>query len=85
MIEYVFAIGEGPVLEGQELPPELRGEPPPRTTRIQSQGMSVVDDERARILEALRIAKGLKSRAAELLGVSRTTLWRKMRELKLDG
>ena len=47
--------------------------------------ISPVDDERARILEALRIAKGLKSRAAELLGVSRTTLWRKMRELKLVG
>jgi transcriptional regulator with PAS, ATPase and Fis domain len=85
VIEYVFAIGEGPVLEGQELPPELRGEPPPRTSRIHPHTMSPLDDERARILEALRIAKGLKSRAAELLGVSRTTLWRKMRELKLEG
>jgi two-component system response regulator AtoC len=85
VIEYVFAIGEGPVLEGQELPPELRGEPPPRTTRTNVHAMSPVDDERARILEVLREAKGLKSRAAELLGVSRTTLWRKMRELKLDG
>ncbi|KIG18468.1 Two component, sigma54 specific, transcriptional regulator, Fis family protein [Enhygromyxa salina] len=85
VIEYVFAIGEGEVLEGQELPPELRGEPPPRTTRIHPYTISPADDERARILEALRIAKGLKSRAAELLGISRTTLWRKMRELELGG
>jgi two-component system, NtrC family, response regulator AtoC len=85
VIEYVFAIGEGPVLEGLELPPELRGEPPPRASRIHPHPISPVDDERARILEALRIAKGLKSRAAELLGISRTTLWRKLRELELEA
>jgi two-component system, NtrC family, response regulator AtoC len=84
VIEYAFAIGEGPVLEADELPPELRGEPPPRTTRAHA-AMSPEDEEKARILEALRIAGGLKSQAAELLGISRTTLWRKMRELKLEG
>lgn len=84
VIEYAFAIGEGPVLEADELPPELRGEPPPRTTRTHGGAMSPEDDEKARILEALRIAGGLKSQAAELLGISRTTLWRKMRELKLE-
>ncbi|MFO7568052.1 MAG: sigma 54-interacting transcriptional regulator [Enhygromyxa sp.] len=83
VIEYAFAIGEGPVLEAEELPPELRGEPPPRTTRAHA-AMSPEDEEKARILEALRIAGGLKSQAAELLGISRTTLWRKMRELKLE-
>jgi two-component system response regulator AtoC len=83
VIEYAFAIGEGPVLEADELPPELRGEPPPRTTRAHP--MTAEDEEKARILEALRIAGGLKSQAAELLGISRTTLWRKIRELKLEG
>ncbi len=85
VIEYAFAIGEGPVLEADELPPELRGEPPPRTSRASHPAMAPEDDEKARILEALRIAGGLKSQAAELLGISRTTLWRKMRELKLEG
>jgi two-component system response regulator AtoC len=85
VIEYAFAIGEGPVLEVSELPPELRGEPPPRTTRTHQHTMAPEDDERARILEALRMVGGLKSQAAELLGISRTTLWRRMRELHLDG
>ena len=85
VIEYAFAIGEGPVLESHELPPELRGEPPPRATRIVASVGAATDDERARIIEALRSAGGLKSQAAELLGISRTTLWRKMRELKLEG
>ena len=84
VIEYAFAIGEGAVLEADELPPELRGEPPPRTQRNSHASMAPEDDEKARILEALRIANGLKSQAAELLGISRTTLWRKMRELKLE-
>ncbi|NVB38955.1 sigma 54-interacting transcriptional regulator [Pseudenhygromyxa sp. WMMC2535] len=83
VIEYAFAIGEGPVLSLDELPPELRGEPPPRSARNHA-GFAPEDDEKARILEALRIAGGLKSQAAELLGISRTTLWRKMRELKLE-
>lgn len=40
-------------------------------------------DERAAIVAALDEADGSRSRAAELLGMSRTTLWRRMREFGL--
>jgi transcriptional regulator of acetoin/glycerol metabolism len=41
-------------------------------------------DERARILAALDAASGVRARAAEILGMGRTTLWRKLRQLGLE-
>ena len=43
------------------------------------------DMEKKMILEALGQAKGKRSRAAEILGWGRSTLWRKMKEFDLDG
>lgn len=40
--------------------------------------------ERAIIIEALEQARYRKGRAAEALGISRTTLWRKVRELGIE-
>ena len=81
VIEYAFAIGDGPVLQLQELTPELRGEPPPSTRRA---AVSERELERERLVDALRAAGGRKGRAAEILGISRQTLWRKLREHALS-
>lgn len=40
--------------------------------------------ERDAIVSALAEAEGNKSRAAEILGIGRTTMYRKMRALKID-
>ncbi len=37
-------------------------------------------DERASIRAALEQAQGVRARAAEILGMGRTTLWRKMKQ-----
>ena len=42
------------------------------------------DDEAARVKAALEANRWNKSAAAAALGISRTTLWRKMRALGLD-
>lgn len=75
VIEYAFAIGEGPILEIGCMTPELRGEAP---TPTQPFGQNHA--ERDQILDALARSNGRKSEAADLLGMSRSTLWRKMRE-----
>ncbi len=41
-------------------------------------------DERAAIVAALEETDGSRTRAAQLLGMSRTTLWRRMKEFGLD-
>jgi transcriptional regulator of acetoin/glycerol metabolism len=44
----------------------------------------VREAERDAIVRALRQVQGNRERAAELLGLSPTTLWRKMKRLQLE-
>jgi transcriptional regulator with PAS, ATPase and Fis domain len=82
VIELAFAVGQGDTIQLSELPPELRGEPPP-VNLVEEEEPTARTEERQRILEALRSTGGKKGEAASSLGISRTTLWRKMRELGL--
>lgn len=96
-IEYTFAVGQGDVLKLDELPPELRGEEPISAGPLQEpeltgfhggvhvpHGPSLLQIERQRIMDALRRNHGKKGKAADELGMSRSTLWRKMRELQIS-
>lgn len=65
-----------PVREAQ--PPTANA---PLKDRMKSQAM---DNERSIILEALEQCRFHKNRAAERLGISRTTLWRKIKELGIE-
>lgn len=66
------------VIERKHLPRHLQQAPPRRR-------MSMLETaEREAIIKALNAASGNKSEAAELLGMGRTTLYRKLRQLGLD-
>jgi two-component system, NtrC family, response regulator AtoC len=82
-IEHAFAVGEGPVLLLDELTLELRGLPPPGAGSGPEQPVPGAS-EAERIRSALERAHGRKGEAAKLLRMSRSTLWRKMRELRIE-
>ena len=73
-----ISAGEGGRIEAQHLPDEIR-EAQDTTHGARYQASAAPDDERAAIEAALAHTGGTLSRAAELLGMGRTTLWRKMR------
>jgi PAS domain S-box-containing protein len=81
-LEYAaLQAGEGDVRLAH-LPPEIRAAPPPP-----ARGLRVVDDgaadargrEREALVEALERAGWNRTRAAQSLGVSRVTLWKRMK------
>lgn len=77
VVECAFALGEGDTLLFEDLTPEIRGvEPPDRS----ASSLTLEEMERDQLVEALRRSGGRKGDAAEALGMSRTTLWRKLRE-----
>ncbi|NOJ82814.1 sigma-54 interaction domain-containing protein [Myxococcus xanthus] len=78
VMEYAYVIGEGPVLREADLPPEFSE---PRQAAAVSQPPPDASLEPERIRAALAQAGGNRSEAARLLGVSRVTLWRRLRDL----
>lgn len=71
------------VIHEKDLQPLLsRTAPAPKATE---EPLAIDDLERVAIERALRRADGNRSRAAALLGISRDTLYRKLREAKADA
>ncbi len=74
-------------IEAQHLPESVRGADPGTSHDPEAGYYRAPDDEadeRAEILAALDAAEGVRSRAAEILGMSRTTLWRKLKQYGLE-
>jgi two-component system response regulator AtoC len=78
-IEAAFTFGATEQIGLSDLPPELRGEAPEEGPDPDLSDPQAVD--RQRILHALKRSGGKRGPAAEALGMSRSTLWRKLREL----
>jgi two-component system response regulator HydG len=76
-IERAVNLASGPVLTEGDLPASVTLQARTASSRVEP------DDERTRLIEALEQARWNQSRAASQLGMSRTTLWRKMRELRI--
>jgi DNA-binding NtrC family response regulator len=77
-IEYAVAVSRGPVIEPDDLPAELAGggpkpDPAPQAATTEAQ----------RLRAALEEHRWRREETARALGISRATLWRRMREFNL--
>jgi two-component system response regulator HydG len=79
----VVLAGDGS-LKREHLPPSLRS-PALRGTASPPSGASLKDEEGLTILRVMADAGGSASLAARRLGVSRSTLYRKLRSLETEG
>lgn len=80
VIEYAMVMGDSPYILFDDLPPELKGESPHESSPRSS---SSEESERGQILRALATHRGHRGEAAKELGISRATLWRKMKAHRL--
>ena len=86
--EYLHFVSEDEVRPGH-LPAALAGRlgisVSGAVTAVSRVSEPAADDERGALVAALRRARFNKSAAAKALGINRTTLWRRMRRLGIDG
>jgi two-component system, NtrC family, response regulator HydG len=81
-IEYAFVLCSGGAIGKQHLPPKIL-----KTTGAASKpAICYLDDssERKKFLKVLQNAGGNQSEAARILGVSRVTIWKRMKKYGID-
>jgi DNA-binding NtrC family response regulator len=90
-VEYAAAVSSGPMLQLHDLPPEVQNPAAaaaPAATALGPRlegGPGIDRGERERLQAVLAAHQWRRQDAAQALGLSRSTLWRKMRELGLAG
>ncbi|SNS10145.1 DNA-binding transcriptional response regulator, NtrC family, contains REC, AAA-type ATPase, and a Fis-type DNA-binding domains [Humidesulfovibrio mexicanus] len=84
LMERAVVLCDGGVVEPAHLPPDLRqGQSQLRTTR--HGGLATLEEnERQHMLWVLEQCEGNKTRAAEVLGIDRASLWRKLKRAGLS-
>jgi DNA-binding NtrC family response regulator len=83
-IESAVVLTRGPVITLEDLPLTIRGAPEGEVVNLPV-GSTMIDAEKALIRATLAREGGNKSRTAEILGIGRKTLHRKLREYGLEN
>ena len=85
VIERALNLASGREITEADLPASLTVPARARTSAVRpaTPGMHS-DDERGRLVAALERSRWNQRKAAEVLGMSRTTLWRKLREYQIE-
>ncbi len=84
-IERAMVLGEGPVLRLEDLPPSISAGGGDVTEALGDVGVRTIKEmEREAIVAALRETQGNKARAAQLLEIDRSTLYKKIKDYEID-
>src|SRR5581483_10276221 len=76
-IERAVIIAQGRMIDMEDLPAAVRGAETNKTIEIEV-GTSIDEVEKRMILQTLAYTRGDRSRAAQILGIGRKTLYRKL-------
>jgi two-component system, NtrC family, response regulator HydG len=82
-VEYAFVLCPSGGIDGQHLPPKILGadpQCPPPAALVQSSE----DNRKSELIRVLRLTAGNQSEAARLLGVSRITVWKRIKKFGID-
>ncbi|WP_242394142.1 sigma-54 interaction domain-containing protein [Anaeromyxobacter oryzisoli] len=85
-LEFAVTVSRGQTLQPEDLPPEVVTARPPElaAAREPPRSLPPVQDERSTLLAALEANRWSRCDTARALGLSRSTLWRRMRALGLE-
>ena len=84
IIEHAFVLCHSTVIELRHLPPELSKGASALRSAFAPQRTTLRDMEVSHIADALRRSNGNRQQAAEFLGIHPSTLFRKIRDLKIE-
>ena len=84
IIERAVIIADSSTIEKRHLPARFQIETAPARLLDPRQFSTLAQIEMRYILEVLEATQGNKTRTAEILGISRAALWRKLKQLKAD-
>ncbi len=85
IIERAVAIAQGPIIELSHLPLDLQQHPHLIRRHKKREFLTLEENEREYIEWVLKQTKGNKTRAAEILGIDRVSLWRKLKRYQLNS
>jgi len=85
-IERAVILATGDVLDVDDVTQGRPAEPAPGLTTFAGDHVPTLDElERTHILRVLELCENQKTKAAAMLGINRTTLWKKLRQYGIDS
>ena len=88
-LERTYAFTSGPLIHTTDLPREIANLPVPESSNANGNGtvkiVSIAELEKRTILHAITELHGDKLQAARLLGIGKTTLYRKLKDYAAEG